>query len=243
MTSIRLTRLFEYSGAAWYEKDNIFVPQGWSNKQLSISIHNGEKEVVSDMGTSAYGVPAFTRWYRKTLSHSTLTVDAKDQRETIGKLVSFKATRDGGQVRAASSDAYPGIEMDRQLTLKKNKLTDVFTARSTDKHTYDYVLILTDKPIFAATGKPITLNDAPVYNYITKAETRTASAPVSCKTGSTELIIRLPENQTFEIITGEAPGIPPGNERVNEKYPTHLCYPLIIRVKDKNIKVETEWKL
>lgn len=48
--------------------------------KLSISIHDGEKEIVSDMGTCAYGVPAFTKWYRKTLSHSTLTVDAKDQK-------------------------------------------------------------------------------------------------------------------------------------------------------------------
>lgn len=33
--------------------------------KLSISIHDGEKEIVSDMGTCAYGVPAFTKWYRK----------------------------------------------------------------------------------------------------------------------------------------------------------------------------------
>ena len=26
MSSLRLTRMFEYSGAAWYEKENIFIP-------------------------------------------------------------------------------------------------------------------------------------------------------------------------------------------------------------------------
>ncbi len=33
--------------------------------KLSISIHDGDKEIVSDIGTTAYGVPAYTRWYRR----------------------------------------------------------------------------------------------------------------------------------------------------------------------------------
>lgn len=210
--------------------------------KLSISIHDGNKEIVSDMGTSAYGVPAFTRWYRKTLSHSTVTVDARDQRETIGELISFKSTKHGGQVKAKVTNAYPGVEMERQLTLDKNRLTDVFTITSTDEHLYDYVLILTEKPVFTDKGEAIVLDDAPAYNYITSATKRTASASVRCKVGGAELNISLPEAGLFEVITGEAPGIPPGNDRVNEKYPTHLCYPLIIRLKQNNLKIKTEWK-
>jgi hypothetical protein len=56
------------------------------------------------------------------------------------------------------------------------------------------------------------------------------------------LNIRLSGAEQFEVITGEAPGIPPGNERVNEKYSPHLCYPLIIRLRDKKMKIETEWR-
>ena len=34
MSSLRLTRMFEYSGAAWYEKENIFIPESWKDQQL-----------------------------------------------------------------------------------------------------------------------------------------------------------------------------------------------------------------
>lgn len=34
MTSIRLTRMYEYSGAAWYEKSNVFIPEEWDEKQF-----------------------------------------------------------------------------------------------------------------------------------------------------------------------------------------------------------------
>lgn len=210
--------------------------------KLSISIHDGDKELVSDMGTSAYGVPAFIQWYRKTLSHSTLTVDGKDQRPTTGELISFKDTKQGGEVKARVVDAYPGIEMDRQLTLYKDKLTDLFTATSPEKQLYDYILILTEKPVFAREGESIILDDAPAYDYITNATKRTISGSVRCKVGNAALNISLPDAKQFEIITGEAPGIPPGNERVNEKYPTHLCYPLIIRLQHKELKVKTEWE-
>lgn len=210
--------------------------------KLSISIHDGNKELVSDLGTSAYGVPAFTRWYRKTLSHSTLTVDGKDQNATTGELVSFKNTKKGGEVKARATDAYLGVQMNRQLTLHKDKLTDLFSATSPEEHLYDYVLILTEKPDFARAGETVVLNDAPVYNYITNATRMTISGPVRCKVGNATLNITLPDAGQFEIITGEAPGIPPGNDRVNEKYPIHLCYPLIVRIRHKELKVKAEWE-
>lgn len=35
MTSLRLTRLFEYKGAAWYEKE-VYVPETWANKEIRL---------------------------------------------------------------------------------------------------------------------------------------------------------------------------------------------------------------
>ncbi|MDB4918564.1 sugar-binding domain-containing protein [Mucilaginibacter sp.] len=35
MTSLRLTRLFEYKGPAWYERE-IEIPEGWKNKDIII---------------------------------------------------------------------------------------------------------------------------------------------------------------------------------------------------------------
>lgn len=49
--------------------------------KLSIAIHDGKRELISDFGTSGYGVPDYLKWYKRSLSHNTVTVDAKDQKE------------------------------------------------------------------------------------------------------------------------------------------------------------------
>ncbi|WP_242696385.1 sugar-binding domain-containing protein [Longitalea luteola] len=43
MTSLRLTRLYEYKGAAWYEKE-IFVPSGWKNKDVRLFLERAHWE-------------------------------------------------------------------------------------------------------------------------------------------------------------------------------------------------------
>jgi hypothetical protein len=45
MTSLRLTRLYEYKGAAWYEKE-IFVPQNWSHKQIRLFLERAHWETA-----------------------------------------------------------------------------------------------------------------------------------------------------------------------------------------------------
>lgn len=44
MTSIRLTRMFEYAGAAWYEKQNVFIPEAWRGKRLFIHLERANWE-------------------------------------------------------------------------------------------------------------------------------------------------------------------------------------------------------
>jgi hypothetical protein len=211
--------------------------------KLSISIHDGEKEILPDMGTSAYGVPDYTQWYRKTLSHSTLTVDAKDQKETTGKLVQFKTTATGGFVEAESNEAYPGVKMSRSLLLDSNRLSDIFIATSDKEHLYDYVLMLSEKPEFTSKGECFSLNDAEVYCKISGTEKRQGKKSFTCKTGNHELSIQLLNVTDFEIITGTAPGIPPSNPAIEKNAGCSSVYPLIIRVKDKHLKIKTEWKL
>lgn len=157
-------------------------------------------------------------------------------------MLAFKAYKDGGEVSAEAPDAYSGVTMERKLILKKNKLTDILTARSDEQHLYDYVLILTEKPVFSQTGEVIILNDSPSYNYIKNAIVRKQSSPLSCKIGKAYMKIEVSEGQEFEVITGEAPGIPPGNGSVLSKYDSPFCYPLIVRVKDKKLRIKTEWK-
>jgi len=43
MTSLRLTRQFEYKGAAWYEKE-IFVPDHWKGKEIELFLERAHWE-------------------------------------------------------------------------------------------------------------------------------------------------------------------------------------------------------
>jgi hypothetical protein len=45
MTSLRLTRLFEYKGAAWYEKE-VFIPESWTNKTIQLFLERAHWETV-----------------------------------------------------------------------------------------------------------------------------------------------------------------------------------------------------
>lgn len=53
--------------------------------KLSISIHDGETEILPDLGTTAYGVPDCYAWYQKTISHNTVTVDKKIRKQLLEK--------------------------------------------------------------------------------------------------------------------------------------------------------------
>ena len=211
--------------------------------KLSITLFDGKEELLSDLGTSAYGVPDYTQWYRKTVSHSTVTVDGRDQAPVRGQLVSFTPSANGGTVEARVGNAYPDVEMTRSLNLQGNRLTDIFTCTSSSPRTYDYVLILTQKPELTGKGEPIDFSDIPGYNRITGAETRKAKQEIAFRIEGAEVIIQLLSGTEFEVITGVAPGIPPRNPFLNLEYTEQPVYPLLIRVKDKNMKIKAEWKI
>lgn len=210
--------------------------------KLSISIHNGKEELLTDLGTSAYGVPDYMQWYRKTAAHSTVTIDSKDQSPTTGQLVQFTPSAKGCSVEAKTTEAYPGVEMSRKLSLQGNKLIDDFKCTSSDSHTYDYVLILTKKPELPGNGVRSDLSGAEVYKRLSNIEKRTAKNAIVCKIDGAEFRIQSLNGGEFEVITGEAPGIPPKNPAIDDgKGAMKPCYPLIIRTKNKTMNIHTEW--
>ena len=212
--------------------------------KLSISIHDGKNEIVSDLGTTGYGVPDYKLWYKRTLSHSTLTVDGKDQNPSSGKLISFKKTKNGGEIEASANDAYENVNMQRSLKLKNNKLEDIFTANSPKEHTYDYVLIFTTKPQISGTFIPVELDDSEVYQRIKNIQKTTVNNILSFTVGKAKLTVESLDKNAFEVFIGEAPGIPHSklsNPSSDKGQP--LSYPLIIRSKNKNLKIKTIWEL
>lgn len=214
--------------------------------KLSISIHDGTKELLSDFGTSAYGAPDYTRWYRKTLAHNTVTVDGQDQAATTGNLMAFDSRPDGGMIRASADSAYRNVKMSRSLKLSGAKLTDLFVCQSPEEHRYDYVLLFNARPeLSAKAGEPVTFSEAP-YNCIRNVSRYAFDSDFRIIVDGAEVRMRV--SVPVEVFVGEASGIPPTNPGVrtvsgSEKRPVLTSYPVIIRAKEKSVTFEAQWKI
>lgn len=215
--------------------------------KLSITIHDGKNELVSDFGTSGYGVPDYLKWYKRTLSHNTVTVDAKDQKRSVGKLLKFNPRSDGGYAEVETTTAYPGVRMKRSLDLKGTHLQDVYTCTSDSSHLYEYVILFNEKPIMDGQPTATTLTGSEVHERIHNTFSYPHKSGFTCRTSSASVQFGIPEGEVVEVVLGEASGIPanptvkdgPGAGDVAVK----PCYPLIIRMKGKAMKVEANWNL
>lgn len=203
--------------------------------KLSISIHDGNKEILPDLGTTAYGVPDCKLWYQKTYSHNTVTVDETDQLKSSGELVSFIPSDQGGTIVTKANKANKEVEMSRTIRLEDTKLYDRFVCESDTEHTYDYVLILTEPLDFGGEKDTCVLKN---YERITDVVRKKMGGSFSFMlAGGTQVVVNVHSSPDFEVISGGAPGIPPTGVKEGTN-----AYPLIIRTKSKALDIETNWK-
>lgn len=201
--------------------------------KLTISIHDGKKEILPDLGTTAYGVPDCIQWYQKTFAHSTVTVDKNSQQKSEGVLKQFKPDRNGGTIEALANNAYKGVTMLRKLDLKGNKLSDLYTCESENEHVYDYVLILTE-PVDFGGQKDTSL--LPEYDRIKNVKHKRMNKQFTFKTYDATVTIQVDSETGFDLISGTAPGVPPTGVAEGKD-----AYPLLVRLKGKNLRIETTW--
>ncbi len=212
--------------------------------KLSISVHNGRSEILPDFGTCAYGIPDYLNWYKRTLSHNTVVVDFKDQKPSTGQLVNFEPN----SVEAYADEAYPGVQMTRRLSLDGSRLQEEFECISQEVHTYDYVLLLTEKPIIAGTFVPAELHENVSYEQLKEVRKATFHKPFSLSTPSADITFQVDTQEPFTVFIGEASGVPPTNPSVktvtgSERRPVQPCYPVIIRTRDENMRITSGWVL
>jgi oligo-alginate lyase len=109
-----------------------------------------------DPGSIGYGVPLFFEWYKRTVSHNTVSVDEGDQTRADGEFIGWKSDDAAGmtELSASASRVYPGVILRRTLRLENATLHDRFECESDSEHTYDW--------LFHATGTLTTsLNMTP----------------------------------------------------------------------------------
>lgn len=169
-----------------------------------------------------------------------MTVDGADQRPVAGALKTFRAGASGGTVAAACDDAYAGVGMERTLTLRGERLKDVFIARSDTLHTYDYVLLLTQRPRIGGVSQPAKFGELPAYDYISDVRRYEKRGEFVLEVPGARIGVKVGPAAAFEVFAGTAPGIPSSlNSAPAQSAP--VCYPVIVRVRGKGLRVETNW--
>ena len=209
--------------------------------KLSISVHDGRQELLPDLGTSAYGVSAFRGWYRRTLAHNTVTVDGVDQRPAAGKLLGFESSSDGGTVSAACDTAVPGVAMARTVALHGERMSDSFVCRADSLHTYDYVLLLTQRPRIGGMSQPAVFEGTEGSDYVTCVRKYAKHGRAVIDVPDARIELRVEGVPEFEVFTGTAPGIP-SSLSSGPDLSAQDCYPVIVRVHAASFRVEANWK-
>lgn len=202
--------------------------------KLSISIHNGETEILPDLGTPAYSLPVYREWYRNTFAHNTVTVNGKNQQQTCGELLHFKNSKWGGKAVATTGKAYSGVRMTRGVKLRKSTLRDVFTCQSDSLNTYDYVLISNSEVGYKNMADTVLMEYKPLQNtrYLQSGKT------IRFKLANANLQLKVASAGKVQVFTAVAPGIPPAKEETL----IQKSYPVVIRVQSDGMKIRSKWK-
>ncbi len=92
---------------------------------------------VPDPGTAWYETPIYKNWFRTTFAHNTVNVDMQEQNACGAELLAFTPGESCGLMRARTTEAYPGVIMDRALFLGRGYVADLFGVFSRMPRTYD----------------------------------------------------------------------------------------------------------
>jgi len=110
--------------------------------KLTFVLFGWGKELGVDPGraaSQAYRLPVHTHWYKATLSHNAVLVDAAPQKPAEGKLERFAATDTHAAVVVSCDAAYPGVRHRRLLCMAPAYLVVVDDLAADKERRFDWV--------------------------------------------------------------------------------------------------------
>ena len=217
--------------------------------RLSVTLHDGKREILTDCGTYSYAQPAYLGWQKRGLSHNLLLVDGRDMptmgKKSSGKLESFEVL-DSKSKASASLDTYKGVKLLREVELDGNTFKDNFEAKSDSEHVYDYVLALSDKPELegfesASLKDPSFENPSSAYDFIQDVKSKIfKDGKLNFYAGKNKFEIENKLGGPIEVFFAKAPDIMVKRE---DKTLTFDSYMLLVRTKGKNMKISSKVEL
>lgn len=229
--------------------------------KLSFTLHNGNKEIFPDFGTSGYGTPEYLGWYKHSLSHNTMNVDGLDQSVCRGRLVAYEADSLGAYAAGVTDKSYPGVVMRRAMRIRGNVVSDTLTCKSDSSHFYEYVLLFGERPEIAGKWTTDTLTapptdsgnlqakQSPAYSAIREVKSlELKSRQFTARTHSARVDIQLSTlPKGTRLYLGTASGMP-SNPTISvgsaaSDAAAQPCYPMIIRIPSSDIDIHTRYTL
>ncbi len=154
--------------------------------KLGVILYAHGDERLVDPGRLSYGNPMHNEWYRQTIAHNAVVVNATSQTTAAGKLVAFGYNDAFSLVRATCDGAYKdkGVFMDRTTALFDDKIIDVLQCRANQDVTFDLPLHFRGElPEFPEAEEMASLADTEGYRVLKRVRRLTApprSFDVAC---------------------------------------------------------------
>lgn len=164
--------------------------------KLSIVLYANERQWLPDFGSCGYDSQLKGEWTAQTVSHNTVVVDKTSQypsgptnpiwptdtadKRALGQIDIFHANALMKVTSGWSDSVYPGVHMRRTLVHLGQSILDVFSLKSSEPHTYDYVLHVDGvlaKSDAAVTSRPGRLGDKSGYQHITNVKSGMIKTP------------------------------------------------------------------
>jgi oligo-alginate lyase len=211
------SNLLKESGIAILRKDKVnaylkFGPYGGGhdhNDRLNLILYHDGHVIVPDLGTSGYGIPLNSQWFRSAAAHNLLIVDGKKQANCGGELGDFSADR----VSAGVSKAFNGVTIQRQISLIENGIDDQVAAKSDNEHTYDLIYhvrgTLQSCTVAMQPTEPLKGDGYPMLKNLQKGNAdKVCDVSLKLRDTSGRLTLRLESSGAFEVFTGTCPDNP-----------------------------------
>ena len=94
--------------------------------KLNLVLFAQGRLLLPDIGTRSYFSPVYRFWDRQTLSHNTVVVDERSQKQERGRLTLFDGRGPVQLVQATADEAYPCLDLMRTVIATPDFVVDLF---------------------------------------------------------------------------------------------------------------------
>lgn len=195
-----------------------FGPHGGGHghpDKLNVIVAGLGRTLAPDLGTSGYGIPLNSAWYRQSVSHNVVVVDGKSQTPAEGNLVAFNGEGALKWVAARCDTAYPGVAWTRTAALLDFDILIVDRLASDRDRRYEWVyhnhggFELAAPPAGSLAPEPLPLGNG--YEHLAEAK---AAAVEDCVRGAWHVegagtvALTAAADPGTTVIVAEGPGNP-----------------------------------